>query len=237
MLAAYVGIIARNLLFIILSGFLFFRTPWCVLWLGPYLIIRLHRDRKEAEEKRRRLLESQFRDGMQCLLSSLEAGYSIENSVEAAVADLRVMFDEKAPIVAAFRRMNRRFQNGEDAETVIREFGEQSGVEDIRDFSIVFTIANRSGGDIVHVIRSVNDTLYQKQEVMREIRTVLLAKQLEVTIMRWMPFGILAYFGLFAPSFLAPLYEGITGRVIMSVIYICYLGCCRYAEKIADINL
>ncbi len=237
MYSAYLGVITRNLLFIVLSGFLFFRTPWCVLWLGPYLIYRLHRDRKDAEEKRRRLLAAQFRDGMQCLLSSLEAGYSIENSVEAAVADLRVMFDEKAPIVAAFRRMSRRFQNGEDTETVIRDFGEQSNVEDIRNFSVVFTIANRSGGDIVHVIRSVNDTLYQKQEVMREIRTVLLSKQLEVTIMKWMPFAILAYFGLFAPSFLTPLYEGITGHAIMLVIYIGYLFCLRYAETIADINI
>ncbi|MBO7632158.1 MAG: type II secretion system F family protein [Lachnospiraceae bacterium] len=237
MYTAYVGVIARNLLFIALSGFLFFRTPWCILWLGPYLIVRLHRDRKGAEEKRRRLLASQFRDGMQCLLSSLEAGYSIENSVEAAVSDLRVMFDEKAPIVAAFRRMSYRLKNGEDPETVIREFGEHSGVEDIRNFSVVFTIANRAGGDIVHVIRSVNDTLYQKQEVMREIQTVLLAKQLEVNIMRWMPFAILAYFGLFAPSFLEPLYSGITGQIIMLVIYIGYLFCCRYAETIADINI
>lgn len=237
MFVVYVKVFFRNLLFVALSGFLFFRTPWCVLWLGPYLLYRLHRDRKEAEEKRRRLLASQFRDGMQCMLSSLEAGYSVPNSVDAAIKDLRVMFDERAPIVAAFRRMSHRLRNGEDAETVIRDFGERSGVEDIRNFSVVFSIANRSGGDIVYVIRSVNDMLYQKQEVLREIQTVLLAKQLEVTIMRWMPFLILAYFGLFAPSFLEPLYAGITGRFIMLVIYTLYLLLCSYAEKIADITM
>ncbi len=237
MLAEYVKVIAKNLLFVGLSGFLFFRTPWCILWLGPYFLFRLHRDRKAAEEKKRRLLASQFRDGLQCMLCSLEAGYSIENSVNNAVADLLVMFDEKAPIVAAFRRMSHRLKNGEDTETVIREFGDRSGVEDIRNFSVIFAIANRSGGDLVYVIRSVNDTLYRKQEVVREIQTVLLAKQLEVTIMRWMPFCILAYFGIFAPSFLAPLYEGITGRIVMLVVYIGYLLCCRYAEKIADIQI
>ena len=236
MLTDYLRIIVINILFITASGFLFFRTPWCILWLGPYFLYRLHQDRKAVEVRRRQLLASQFRDGLQCMLSSLEAGYSIENSVNNAVSDLRVMFDENAPIAVAFRRMSHRLKNGEDAETVIREFGEQSGVEDIRSFSVVFAIANRSGGDLVYVIRSVNDTLYRKQEVVREIQTVLLAKQLEVTIMKWMPFAILAYFGLFAPAFLEPLYEGIIGRLIMLVVYICYLFCCRYAEKIAEIS-
>lgn len=237
MFAGYLKVIVKNAIFVVLSGFLFFRTPWCILWLGPYFLFRLHQDRKEVEERQRRLLASQFRDGMQCLLSSLEAGYSIENSISGAVSDLRVMFDEKAPIVNAFRRMDFKLQNGADAETVIREFGTQSGVEDIRNFSMVFTIVNRSGGDIVHVIRSVSDMLYQKQEVMREIQTVLLAKQFEVNIMRWMPFAILAYFGLFAPDFLAPLYQGITGRLIMLVIYICYLGCCSFADRIANVSI
>ena len=236
MFTDYLRIIVINILFITASGFLFFRTPWCILWLGPYFLYRLHQDRKAVEVRRRQLLASQFRDGLQCMLSSLEAGYSIENSVNNAVSDLRVMFDENAPIAVAFRRMSHRLKNGEDAETVIREFGEQSGVEDIRSFSVVFAIANRSGGDLVYVIRSVNDTLYRKQEVVREIQTVLLAKQLEVTIMKWMPFAILAYFGLFAPAFLEPLYEGIIGRLIMLVVYICYLFCCRYAEKIAEIS-
>ncbi len=236
MFTDYLRIIVINLLFITASGFLFFRTPWCILWLGPYFLYRLHQDRKAVEVRRRQLLASQFRDGLQCMLSSLEAGYSIENSVNNAVSDLRVMFDENAPIAVAFRRMSHRLKNGEDAETVIREFGEQSGVEDIRSFSVVFAIANRSGGDLVYVIRSVNDTLYRKQEVVREIQTVLLAKQLEVTIMKWMPFAILAYFGLFAPAFLEPLYEGIIGRLIMLVVYICYLFCSRYAEKIAEIS-
>lgn len=231
----YIKMILKNLLFVVLSGILFFRTVWCLLWLVPYFFYRLHRDRKEVIERRRRLLATQFRDGMQCLQSSLEAGYSIGNSVGYAVTDLRVMFDEKEPIVKEFRKMDRRLQNGEAVETVFREFGEQSEVEDIRNFSVIFTIASRSGGDVVHVVRSVNDTLYQKQEVMREIQTVLLAKEFEVNIMRWMPFGILAYFGLFAPSFLAPLYEGISGRTIMLIIYVLYLLCCRWAEKMADI--
>ena len=95
MLADYLKMILKNLIFVTVSGILFFRTPWCILWLGPYLLYRLHQDRKTVEIRRRQLLASQFRDGLQCMLSSLEAGYSIENSVNNAVEDLRVMFDEQ----------------------------------------------------------------------------------------------------------------------------------------------
>ena len=87
------------------------------------------------------------------------------------------------------------------------------------------------------MIRAVTDTLYQKQEVLREIQTVLLAKQLEVGIMKVMPYLMLGYFMVFSPGFLEPLYAGLAGHAVMLLLYALYRGFCITAERIACIEV
>ena len=221
----------------IATAALFFQSWLSLVVLAPLTALRMYRERHVLKNRRRKLLEEHFRDGLQCLLASLEAGYSIENSVTHAAEDLRMMFEEKEPIVDEFRRMSRKLASGGNVEDVLMEFGERSDVEDIRTFAGIFTIAKRTGGDVAKVIRSVTDTLYQKQEVMREIQTVLLAKQLEVGIMKVMPYLMLGYFLVFSPGFLSPLYSGFIGHAVMLLLYLLYRMFCMIAERIACIKV
>ncbi len=219
------------------TAFVFFQSVKSLIVLIPIFGIRMYRGRHELREQYRRQLEEHFRDGLQCLLASLEAGYSIENSIAHAASDLRMMFEEKEPIVKEFRRMEYRIAGGASAEAVLTEFGERSGVADIRNFAGIFVIAKRTGGDVVKVIRSATDTLYQKQEVMREIHTILLSKQFEVGIMKAMPYLMILYFLLFSPAFLAPMYTGTLGPIIMFFLYLLYRAFCLIAERIARIDI
>jgi tight adherence protein B len=221
----------------LLTAFLFFQTWRSLVFLAPVMMIRLYRERNVLRNRRSRRLEEQFRDGLQCLLASLEAGYSVENSIAHAAEDLTRMLGTREPITEEFLRMTRKMQSGSTAEEAFEVFGERSGVADIRNFAGIFTMAKRTGGDVVKVVRAVTDTLYEKQEVYREIQTVLLAKQFEVGIMKAMPYLMLGYFLFFSPGFLAPLYAGFAGHLVMFVLYLCYRGCCIAAERMALIEI
>ena len=220
-----------------LTAVLFFQTWKSLVFLLPITAVRLYRQREVFRRRRSRRLEEHFRDGLQCLLASLEAWYSVENSVETAAADLRGMLPQGEPITEEFVRMANKLGSGSTAEEVFEEFGERSGVADIRNFAGIFSMAKRTGGDVVSVIRAVTETLYEKQEVYREIQTILLAKQFEVGIMKAMPYVMLAYFLAFSPGFLAPLYAGLTGHLIMLLLYLIYRGFCIAAERIAQIEI
>lgn len=219
------------------TALLFFQSARSLFVLIPLMLLGLYRERDAIRNRRSRRLEEHFRDGLQCLLASLEAGYSVENSIELAAEDLGRMLGEKEPIAVDFRKMARKLRSGSTAEQVIEEFGESSRVEDIRDFAGVFVIAKRTGGDIIRIVRAVTDTLYAKQEVYREIRTVLLAKEFEVGIMKVMPYLMLAYFLLFSPGFLKPLYAGFAGHMVMFVLYLTYRAFCLMAERMAQIEV
>ncbi len=220
----------------LLTAYLFFYSLWSLLVLVPFFGMEFRRERLRRKEREAMEFAGQFRDGLQCVLASLEAGYSIENSFIKATDDLLVMFPKDAPIVRSFRNIKSQLANGANIEDLVMEMGEHSDVEDVRNFAEVFLIAKRTGGDIIGVIRSSTAALYQKQEVAREIRTVLLAKQMEVRIMKAMPYGILLYFHLFSPGFLAPLYAGVVGRAVMATVFVLYIVCCRLADKLAEVG-
>jgi len=218
------------------TAYLFFHSIRSLVFLIPVFAIRMYRGREIFRGRRRQRLEEHFRDALQCMLASLEAGYSVENSIVFTADELERMLGAREPIVGEFVRMARKLRSGSTAEQVFEEFGERSGVPDIRNFAGIFSIAKRTGGDIIRVIHAVTDSLYQKQEVIREIQTVLLAKQFEVGIMKAMPYLMLAYFLLFSPGFLDPLYAGIAGHAVMLLLYVLYRAFCLMAERIALIE-
>ncbi len=230
-------IILKDVLICALTAHLFFHTWWSLIVLIPFFFYRFRRELDHQEHLQKKRIEEQFRDALQCLLAALEAGYSMENSILHAGKDLRTMFGEKEPIVREFRWMEYKLQNGSSAENLLEELAERSESEEMRNFAGLYAIARRTGGDVIKVIRSVTDILYQKHEVRREIQTVLLAKQLEVTIMKVMPYAILLYFQVFSSGFLKPLYEGLAGHLLMAGIYVMYLFCCRAAETIAMVRI
>jgi len=222
---------------ILATAYLFFYSLWSLVFLIPYLGYEIKKQKQELNDRRRRELAEQFQDGLQCLLASLEAGYSVENSFLQAASDLRAMYSEHAPIVREFDRIKRHLGNGQNIEELVLAMGERNEIEDIRNFAAIFVTAKRTGGDIISVIRSVTADIYQKLEVRREIETVLLAKMLEVRIMKVMPYVILAYFRIFSPDFLAPLYSGVFGRIVMIAAFVFYLSCVAFADRTVKISV
>ena len=98
-------------------------------------------------------------------------------------------------------------------------------------------IARKSGGGIGNVILYTESVLREKQETLREISMLLHAKEYETSILKLMPFGILAYFLLFLPGFLTPLYHSVVGVVIMSSLLLLYVFLCYMTDQLSDISV
>ena len=90
---------------------------------------------------------------------------------------MKQTYGEDAPIVIEYRRMAERLKNNEAIEVILKDFALRSGVEDIRDFSDVFSAAKRSGGDMGKIIRRASGNISEKMEVKREIDTLISSKR------------------------------------------------------------
>lgn len=133
--------------------------------------------------------------------------------------------------------MVRQMYVGIPLETTFSDFARRSCNKDIKSFAEVLVIARKSGGSIRNIILYTESILREKQETIRQINSLLHAKEYETKVLKCMPFGILVYFLLFLPEFLAPLYHSAVGIVIMSVLLLVYIFLCYLTDRLSDISV
>ena len=233
----YVLILGLTLLISTGIAYLFYRSMLAVFFL---LFIYFWIKRKYQgyqTKKRKEQLNLQFKDAIQSIASALEAGYSMENSIRFAIEDVSTIYEKESYIIRELIRINSLVSNNVPIEEAIEQFAQRSYNEDIICFSEVYHSAKRSGGDLVSIMSQTSKTISQKCEVMREIKTLITAKQMEVTIMKVMPFGILIYLTIFSNQFLGPLYRNFFGICFMTIILMIYLVITWIADKIMEIEI
>lgn len=207
------------------------------LFLLPFLYFYLERKKKVLCEKRKQLLNHQFREVILAVSSHLQAGFSVENAFMEAYRDTCMLFGEKSLMARELSWILRRVQNNESLEQSLLQLAQRSDLEDIYEFAEVFAIAKRGGGEIRSIMMRTADIIGDKMEVKREIHTIMSEKMLEQKIMQCMPFGMIGYLSLTSPGFLDSLYHNIVGIALMTGCLGVYVFACFLAERILDINI
>lgn len=219
------------------AGELVYGKLWCGLFFLPMLPLfwKKHKKKQKEDEIFQRTI--QFRDAMNSIAASLEAGYSMENAIQAAGKDLECIYPGDSWIRRELLVIRRSTENAVPMEEALRSFAMESEVEDAKSFAEIYATARKSGGDLLQIIRSAVSVISDKVEVKREIRTILTAKQLEGRIMRLIPPGMLLYFRIFSPGFLDFLYQEITGWALMTGLLCFYIYLTWLMEKMTKIEM
>lgn len=176
----------------------------------------------QRRRKRKETLQAEFLEAVKCMASALNAGYSVENSFREAYRDLGLLYSKDADIMQEFYAILQKIQMNCTAEQALADFAQRSGLEDIRDFSEVFSTAKRTGGDILKIIKNTCRVMEAKMEMQREIDIAIAGKKYEAGIMNLVPLGIIAYMWFFSEEFMEPLYHNPAGIMIMTIALLVY---------------
>lgn len=216
---------------------MFYHSVVISLCSSPLVFYLMKLIREERGRKIRWELQLQFKDGLQSLSDALSAGYSIENGFREAITDLSLLYPKEADILIEFRHIYRQLGLNKNIEEMVLDFGIRSGSEDILTFAEVLSTAKRTGGDLLKVIRMTSQSIGDKTDIQREIRTVVAAKKLEANIMSTIPVLIILYLWFSMPGFLEPMYTTLVGRIVMTVTLGFYVAAVLLLRKIVDINV
>ena len=214
--------IAVIMVSITVTAWLFFDFALISVGLLGMVPVALRKKRQEAVRRKKGELNLAFKDALVCLENGLAVGYSPESSVREAVKSLEQLYGAEHEIVLEFRRMTKQLHLGRSLEQVFTEFGERSGVEDIRQLADIFSVVKRTGGNLGQVLRQTGSVLQDKIDLKRELHTAIAAKQMEFHMMGLVPYGILLYLKLCAPGMSAGLYGNAFGIGFMSVVFVLY---------------
>lgn len=222
---------------VLFFAYFFYRSLIAAAALIPLGLFFLERKRKELGKKQKNELKIQFKEAVLSISAAMRAGYSAENAIKESYKDMARMFGENSLICKELRYMAGGMQNNIPIEKLLQDFGERSGIEEIKEFGEIFAISKKSGGNIGQIITETVDIISRKLEVDREIETLISAKKLEQNIMNVVPFFILLYVNATSKGFFDMLYHNVAGVVIMTIGIVVYAGAIFLEDKIMDIRL
>ena len=233
----YLRQLFRALLFSGLLAYCFYQSLLFFFLSIPLALLYPFYLRASLRKQRQRKLLLEFREALSVLSSFLGAGYSLENAFRLSGRELNSLLGENAMISREFQKISEGLKQKLPIEDLLFDFSTRSGLDEIRNFAELFSVARKSGGELETIIRRSSELIHDKIGISEEILTLSAARRYEQRIMNLIPFLLLLYMKLSSPDFLRILYETAAGRILMSFCLFLYLLAVRLSERILDIEV
>ena len=220
------------------TGYIFYRSILLSLLLTPFALLYPGFRTKEIIKKRKNELNLQFREALYSLSSSLSAGKSIETAIKGSLKELSIQYpNNDTYILIELEQISRRIEMNETIEEALADFAARSHLEDIINFSDVFAICKRTGGNLVQVVKNTAEIISEKIDIRQEINLMLMEKRLEHKVLNLMPVLIVLLLSASAEEFMAPVFSEPLGRVAMTFSLVLFGAAYFVSKKIMDIEV
>ncbi|MFN2615127.1 MAG: VWA domain-containing protein [Actinomycetota bacterium] len=152
---------------------------------------------------------AQLPDTLQLLAGSLQAGYGFMQAIDTLVREA------PAPTSSEFQRVLSEARLGMPVEDALNAMAERLGSEDFKWVVLAINIQRQVGGNLAMLLRTVADTLRERERVRRQIKVLSAEGRLSAWILGVLPFGIAGYIMMVNPTFLTTMTTDPLGRLMI----------------------
>ncbi|MGN0642447.1 MAG: type II secretion system F family protein [Huintestinicola sp.] len=192
---------------------------------------------KSTIKKRKKQLRAQFCDMLESMSVASRAGNNELKSLESAYKDLKMIYSEKADILREIETILLKNKSGIQLRVLFKDFGERSGVEDIKSFASIFEVIEGKSNKFSDIIRQTQQIISDKIEIESEIETILTAPKSEMTVLMVMPVLLVLIMSMGGGGFLEILFTTLTGRLLTTVCVGIFIGAYFLGLKMTDIKV
>jgi tight adherence protein B len=162
-------------------------------------------------KRRMKAFEDQLPDLLITMAASLKAGHSFKQGVQSVV-------DEgQEPAAKELRRVLTDTQLGRPMEEALQETADRIGS---KNFSFVITAVNiqrQVGGSLAGLFDMVADTVRDRQQFARKIRSLTAMGRASAYVLIGLPFFIAFAITLLNPTYMDPLYHSHAGHILIGL--------------------
>lgn len=171
--------------------------------LGPlaYLTFR--------ESRRVRAFLAQLPNTLQLMAGSLSAGYSLLQSVDAAVRD------GTQPVAGEFSKALVESRLGVPVDDALESVAVRMKSKDFSWTVMAIRIQREVGGNLAEILNTVSQTLRERERLRRQVRSLSAEGRLSAWILGSLPVLFTLYLLLVRPSYIRILYTNSLGIVLI----------------------
>lgn len=171
--------------------------------LAPYLYLNI-----KASRRRDRFV-SQLPDTLQLMAGSMEVGYSLPQAVDTVVRE------DLDPVSSEFSRALIESRLGVPIEDALETVGGRMQSQDFDWVVMAIRIQRQVGGSLAEVLKTVADTLREREQLRRTVRALSADGRLSAWIVGLAPFFVAMFLMIFNPGYIRPLFQDPLGLVML----------------------
>lgn len=194
----------------------------------PFAVRGVIRQRVRRQQS---LFASQLPDNLQVLASALRAGHSLVGALSVVVED------SPEPSRREFRRVIADEQLGVPLDDAFEAVAVRMDSTDLRQVSLVASLQHETGGNTAEVLDRVADTVRERFELRRLVKTLTTQGRMSRWILTSLPVVLLLVISVLNPQYVDPLFSHSAGRVLLVVAAVMVTAGSLVIRKIIDIKV
>ena len=177
-----------------------------VLAAGP---LSLNAIVKRLVQRQRDLFAEQLPAQLQELASSMRAGHALVPGLTSMAAAA------PEPSHGEWNRVLADERLGIPLQDALTPLAERMQSEDIGQVALVAALHTRTGGNMAEVLERVADSVRERGELRRELRSLTAQARLSRYVVTALPFGVAGFITIINPGYEKPLFETTIGIVVL----------------------
>ncbi len=226
-MAVQVGVIVASFAL----GFLVTRSPLGALVFVAPAAIMPSLYVKYRVKRRKKRLEAQLPDTLNLLSSTLKAGYSFIQGMDA------VGNEAEEPLASEFRRTVNEARLGKDIDDALDDLSTRVGSVDLEWAIVAIKIQREVGGNLAELLTTVADTMTARERLRGEVAALTAEGKMSAYVLVFLPIavGVAMYF--MNPDYIATLWSHTFGYIAIGIGVLGMVVGSIWMRKIIDIKI
>lgn len=182
-------------------------------------------------KRRIKLIEADLLKAIIVMNNAFKSGYNITQAIAIVVKDL------KGPISEEFEKIGNDLKFGLEVKDVFNRFYERIKLEDAKYITSSLSLLNITGGNIVGVFTSIENSLTNKKRLRDELNTMTSSSNLVYKVLIAMPFILIGLITLLNPDYFKPLFTSLFGYAAILFVLILFIIYIIIIKKILKVDI
>jgi tight adherence protein B len=200
-------------------GAILFGLIGCVLgYVAAQFFVRFR------QSKRTKAFNAQLSPTILQLSGSMKAGYTFAQAIDLTAKNM------PAPMGTELGRVTREVQLGLPMNEALSRMVRRNDSEDLRLLLIAVQIQSQVGGNLAHILDTIEFTVRERVRIKGEIKSLTGQARAQGWVLICMPFGMAGILMLIAPSYFDPMLQKTAGQVMLGLagfLVLCGYGLIR----------
>lgn len=177
----------------------------------------------------RNQIENDLLQAIIIMNNAFKSGRSIVQAIDLVGHELKGLIGEQ------FTKMSKELAAGLTIEEVFSRFAERINIEEVTYITASLSILNKTGGDIIKVFSSIENSLFLKKKLRLELKSLTGSSKIIMWVLFLVPLLFVIVISVLSPGYFLPFFSSSTGLLMffmMIVYYVVYIVAVRKILKV-----